>query len=159
MGKVSRRRFLKDAVAGAVGVGLAPEALSALAATQHQSNASAGSSAATQKKSNQPNIILICCDQFRADVCRREGFALDTTPFMDSLARSGVWFDKAYCASPSCVPSRQAMWTGRWPTATGIESNGNVDETPQFKAGLLEAIESQGYKTDAIGKTYHSYIR
>jgi arylsulfatase A-like enzyme len=107
----------------------------------------------------KPNIIFIECDQFRADVCRREGFALDTTPFLDFLARSGSWFNRAYAASPSCVPSRNSLWTGRWPTATGIKSNANLEDPPNFKTGLDEIIRSQGYKMAAIGKMFHSYLR
>ncbi|HEY1788757.1 MAG TPA: sulfatase-like hydrolase/transferase [Verrucomicrobiae bacterium] len=107
----------------------------------------------------KPNIILIQCDQFRADVCAREGFPLDTTPFIDSLARSGTWFNRAYAASPSCVPSRNSFWTGRWPTATGIKSNANTNDSTNFKVGLDDVIKSQGYKMAAIGKMFHSYLR
>lgn len=109
--------------------------------------------------SRKPNIIFIECDQFRADVCSREGFPLDTTPFLDSLARTGIWFNRAYAASPSCVPSRNAFWTGRWPTATGIKSNANLRDTPNFKVGLDDILKSQGYKMAAIGKMFHSYLR
>lgn len=107
----------------------------------------------------KPNIILIQCDQFRADVCGREGFPLDTTPFLDSLARSGVWFNRAYAASPSCVPSRNSLWTGCWPTSTGIKCNANLQHFPRFNKGLDEVIKSQGYKMAAIGKMFHSYLR
>lgn len=110
-------------------------------------------------KARKPNIILIQCDQLRADVCRRESFPLDTTPFLDSLARDGTWFNNAYCASPSCVPSRNALWTGRWPTATGIKSNANVTYLPNFKTGMDDVIKSQGYKMAGIGKMFHSYLR
>ncbi|HTV42777.1 MAG TPA: sulfatase-like hydrolase/transferase [Candidatus Sulfotelmatobacter sp.] len=116
-------------------------------------------SADTDFKTRNPNIIFIQCDQFRADVCRREGFPLDTTPFLDWLARSGTWFDKAYAASPSCVPSRNSLWTGHWPTATGIKSNANIKAFPNFKTGMDDVIKSQGYKMAAIGKMFHSYLR
>ncbi len=46
--------------------------------------------------SNRPNIVIIMTDQQRADLTAREGFALDTTPFLDSLAAGGAWFDRAY---------------------------------------------------------------
>ncbi len=107
----------------------------------------------------KPNIVFIECDQFRADVCSREGFPLDTTPFMDSLARTGIWFNKAYAASPSCVPSRNSLWTGRWPTSTGIKSNANLNDTPNFNVGLDDVVKAQGYKMAAIGKMFHSYLR
>ena len=49
----------------------------------------------------RPNIVLVMTDQQRADVSAREGFELDSTPFLDSLARSGCWFDRAYTSAPN----------------------------------------------------------
>lgn len=44
----------------------------------------------------KPNIVIVMTDQHRADHSAREGFPLDTTPYLDHLASQGVWFDKAY---------------------------------------------------------------
>ena len=44
----------------------------------------------------RPNIVLIMTDQQRADLCAREGYALDTTPFLDELAGRRVLV-KAEC--------------------------------------------------------------
>ena len=51
--------------------------------------------------STRPNIVIIMTDQQRADLCAREGYPLDTTPFLDSLAASGTWFDRAYTSNPT----------------------------------------------------------
>jgi len=67
----------------------------------------------SQNQHKSPNIVLIIADQFRADACKREGFALNTTPFLDSLAETGIWFNRAYCASPACVPSRTSLIVNR----------------------------------------------
>ena len=37
----------------------------------------------------RPNVVIIMTDQQRADLCAREGYALDTTPFIDSFAKTG----------------------------------------------------------------------
>src|SRR5690625_4821244 len=108
--------------------------------------------------SQPPNIIMILCDQFRADVCKREGFGLDTTPFLDSLAQNGTWFNKAYCAAPACVPSRTAMQTGRFPSSTRVKSNHNIPDAV-FKKDMLDAVKARGYRTGIVGKTGHSYLR
>ena len=50
---------------------------------------------------------------------RRDGGA----PHLTELAREGVTFEHAYCASPLCGPSRSAMLTGRLPSATGVYDN------------------------------------
>ena len=110
------------------------------------------------QKSKKPNIILVLCDQYRADACKREGFGLDTTPFLDSLARGGTWFNKAYCAFPACVPSRTAMLTGRFPTATRVKSNYNMQDAV-FKEDMIDALKAKGYRTAIVGKTGHSYLK
>lgn len=108
-------------------------------------------------QAKQPNIILVICDQFRADACKREGFALDTTPFLDSLAENGTWFNKAYCAYPACVPSRTAMLTGRFPDATRVKSNFNIRDAT-FTKDIVDAVKAEGYLTASVGKNFHSYL-
>jgi arylsulfatase A-like enzyme len=103
-----------------------------------------------------PNIVLIIADQMRADACGREGFSLDTTPFLDSLAKNGTWFNKAYCAAPACVPSRTSMMTGRFPSATRVHTNWNIQDAT-FKADLVDVVKAKGYKTALIGKN-HTYL-
>lgn len=103
-----------------------------------------------------PNIILILCDQVRADVCKREGFALDTTPFLDSLAYSGTWFNKAYTSSPASVPARTSLLSGRFPNATRVRSNHNLQDAI-YSEDLIDIVRSCGYKTALIGKN-HSYL-
>jgi len=117
-----------------------------------------GSAAGSGKNSHQsPNIVLIIADQFRADACKREGFALNTTPFLDSLAENGVWFNRAYCASPACVPSRTSLMTGRYPTATHVRSNMNLKDA-WYETDLMEVLRTKGYQTALIGKN-HSYLK
>ena len=104
-----------------------------------------------------PNVVLILTDQFRADACKREGFALDTTPFLDQLAANGVWFNRAYCASPACVPSRTSMLTGRFPSATHVRSNMNLKDA-YYQTDLIQVFHGAGYQTALIGKN-HSYLK
>ena len=114
----------------------------------------------TDKEHNlkkSPNIVLIMVDQLRADACKREGFALNTTPFLDSMAETGVWFNRAYCASPACVPSRTSMMTGRFPTATHVRSNMNLKDA-YYQTDLMEVLRARGYQTALIGKN-HSYLK
>jgi hypothetical protein len=60
----------------------------------------------------QPNVGLIMTDQQQAALCKREGFGLDTTPFLDHLAAEGVSFSKAYTSSPTCTPRGSASLPG-----------------------------------------------
>jgi len=69
------------------------------------------------------NVVVIMTDQQRVDACAREGFELDTTPFLDELASDGTWFDRAYTSTPVCAPARAGFLTGRYPTATNVWIN------------------------------------
>jgi arylsulfatase A-like enzyme len=110
-----------------------------------------------QNSQQTPNIVLIITDQFRADACKREGFALNTTPFLDNLAETGVWFNKAYCAMPACVPSRTSMMTGRFPSATHVRSNWNLSDA-YYKTDLMKVMRDNGYQTALIGKN-HCFLK
>jgi len=110
-----------------------------------------------QNSQHSPNIVLIITDQFRADACQREGFALNTTPFLDNLAETGTWFNKAYCAMPACVPSRTSMMTGRFPSATHVRSNWNLKDA-YYKTDLMKVMRENGYQTALIGKN-HCFLK
>lgn len=104
----------------------------------------------------KPNIILIMTDQQQARVCGREGFPLEVTPHQDRMAAQGVWFDKAYTATPLCGPARVSTFTGRFPTATGIRSNRVKGEGVEIrgKTDLLQVLRGEGYHTALIGKNH-----
>ncbi|MBI3985870.1 MAG: sulfatase [Lentisphaerae bacterium] len=42
------------------------------------------------------------------------------TPNLQRLAEQGVIFRQAFCAAPTCSPSRAAMETGQWPHSCGM---------------------------------------
>lgn len=62
----------------------------------------------------KPNVILIMADQLRADVLGK-GY----TPTIDALIEESVAFNRTYCASPLCVPSRGAFFSGLYPNTNG----------------------------------------
>ena len=115
---MQRRDFLKTASICGAGTLIPNHALPEAAL--------AGAAAAGAVK--QPNILLIVSDQHRAGITKRSGYPLDTSPTLDKLADSGVGFDRAYCTAPLCVPSRTSMITGRWPDATRVRSNDQIND-------------------------------
>lgn len=106
---------------------------------------------------SQPNIIIVMTDQQRADVSRREGFPLDTTPFLDALATQGTWFDRAYTTMPVCLPARVSLLTGRYPSATRARTNHNGEDA-YFETDLFDLVREQGYRSALCGKN-HSHAR
>ncbi|MFS0724794.1 sulfatase-like hydrolase/transferase [Paenibacillus sp. 1P07SE] len=66
---------------------------------------------------SKPHVIIIMADQLRYDAIGPH------TPHIASLLQESVVFDRAYCASPLCVPARGAFFTGRYPNETGCLIN------------------------------------
>jgi arylsulfatase A-like enzyme len=109
------------------------------------------------KVAGTPNIVVIMTDQQRADFTRAGGFALDTTPFIDTLGRSGARFRNAYTPMPVCAPARCSLFTGRYPKATHVRQNsatGNIFRP----ADLVDVLRERGYRLYLAGKN-HSYLR
>ncbi len=106
--------------------------------------------------SQRPNVIIIMTDQQRADLCAREGYPLDTTPFLDSLAKRGAWFDRAYTTTPLCGPARASLVTGRYPSATRCRTNHNLDDVIDCE-NVFQLFHENGYKTALCGKN-HSHL-
>lgn len=102
-----------------------------------------------------PNVIIIMTDQQRADLSQREGFSLDTTPFLDNLSREGVWFNRAYTSAPICVAARISMLTGRYPSATHVRSNHNIRDA-YYTQDMFDVFRANGYAIGFSGKN-HSY--
>jgi len=75
---------------------------------------------------------------------------------LDSLARSGTWFNKAYTSAPACVPARTSLIQGRFPSATRVRSNHNIEDVVA-STDMIEVVNSCGYRTALIGKN-HSYL-
>ena len=55
---------------------------------------------------SRPKILWICTDQQRFDTIGALNNAQVHTPNLDKLVAKGVAFERAYCQSPICTPSR-----------------------------------------------------
>ena len=106
--------------------------------------------------SSRPNVVVIMTDQQRADLSGREGSPLDTTPFMDSFARQGVWFNRAYTSMPVCGPARVSLLTGRYPSASRVRTNWNIPDA-YYARDLFDVFRATGYATALCGKN-HSHL-
>ena len=105
----------------------------------------------------RPNVIIIMTDQQRADLCGREGFPLEITPFADSMAYDNVWFDRAYTSMPASSPARCSMFTGRYPSVTDVRTNHNLKDI-DFETDMRQVLKEAGYHTALIGKN-HAYLK
>lgn len=103
--------------------------------------------------SEQPNVVLIISDQFRADCLSIEGHPIVQTPWLDSIAGGGVRCRKAYTACPVCVPARRTLMTGQRPRTHGLFNNRNVG-LPGNPTTLAQAFQNAGYQTHRAGKMH-----
>jgi arylsulfatase A-like enzyme len=99
----------------------------------------------------RPNILLCIADDWSWPHAGACGDAVVRTPTFDSLARMGVLFRHAYCAAPSCTPSRAAILTGRPPHA--LEAGGNLwGYLPAKFPVYPDLLEAAGYAVGHSGK-------
>lgn len=63
----------------------------------------------------KPNIVLFLADDWSWPHAGLYGDSVVSTPNFDRLGQEGMTFTNAYCAAPSCTPSRAAILTGMYP--------------------------------------------
>ena len=110
------------------------------------------------QKKQRPNILVIITDQQSASMMSCAGNPYLKTPAMDSLASTGVRFDRAYCTDPVCIPSRFSLMTGRMPSEIGLRNNdlSQIDAIPEHikNQGLGYLFRNAGYDAAYGGKVH-----
>ena len=119
---------------------------------------------------DQPNVIVVMCDQFRAFAAGCYGNDFCKTPNIDRLASQGVRFDIGVSPNPVCTPARACTMTGQYsrtcqgdptnplapfaqPDGTRLCSPWPVWERKQCTDPTLpEQLRDAGYDTALIGK-------
>jgi choline-sulfatase len=104
------------------------------------------------KPDDRPNLLLIIGDDHGGGTMGIEGDPRQATPNLDTVAREGVLFERAYCNSPLCTPSRQSLITGKLPHAVGVTLLNTRLSDDVLTMG--EWFRDQGYQTAAIGKMH-----
>ena len=104
---------------------------------------------------DRPNVLIVISDDLASIATGTwgpGGEGLVPTPGIDALARRGVVFERALCASPFCTPSRQSFLTGRWPHAIRVTQLKST--LPKDAPTLGTVFRDAGYRTAAIGKMH-----
>lgn len=98
----------------------------------------------------RPNVLFILSDQHRQ--CSMPGVdgCEVIAPNMERLQRTGTSFVNCYSNYPLCSPARAMLFSGRWPSDTGVFSNLSELEPSQDSLGHIFA--RGGYQTCFIGK-------
>ncbi len=97
-------------------------------------------------------ILFVTTDQQRYDTLGCNGSIIGRTPIIDSIARSGIRFERAHPQSVVCMPSRSTILTGQYPTTHGVWMNGVA--LPQDAPSVAQVLSEHGYRTSLIGKAH-----
>tara|TARA_R110002050_G_scaffold149250_1_gene275629 strand:- start:19993 stop:21522 length:1530 start_codon:yes stop_codon:yes gene_type:complete len=128
----------------------------------------------SESENQRPNFILLLTDDqsYHLSLTGESGIQ---TPNIDSLARRGVFFTKAYSTAASCSPCRSSILTGMYPhsnghwrnTVTPVMSDPDVEFSRQSAKvdavgvhedlpTLIELMNAKGYKTGITSKFHLS---
>lgn len=105
-----------------------------------------------------PHIILITCDELRADALSCYGNRVISTPNLDALAARGTRFQRAYTNSPWCLPSRCSLATGLYPHRNGSYSNFRDIPLDAELPNIYSLLQAAGYHTAHIGKCHYAPV-
>ena len=103
----------------------------------------------------RPNIVWIMADDHAYQAIGAYGGRFrgeNLTPNIDTLARDGVIFTRAYVANSICAPSRATLLTGKHSHMNGKRTNrgGFNHDQRQFQ----KVLRTSGYQTAMIGKIH-----
>ncbi len=88
-------------------------------------------------------------DTLRADFLGAYGFAAETSPHLDALARESVVFERALAASSRTAPSHASILTSRWVRRHSV-GWGNGSTRLSGIPTLAERFREAGYETAAF---------
>ncbi len=107
-------------------------------------------------------ILYIDIDSLRADHLGCYGYRRDTSPNIDNVAAQGIRFDNFYVSDTPCLPSRTALFGGRFGIHNGLCGHGGTAADPfldgpprEFQSDLsrtcwMTKLRRCGYHTATI---------
>ena len=75
------------------------------------------------------------------------GYHRDTSPTIDRLAAEGLRCTNVYTSDAPCLPSRTAMYSGRFGIHTGVVGHGGTAAQPKIEGptrGFGDLFDAQG---------------
>ena len=104
---------------------------------------------------NRPNIVWMFSDDHAYQAIGAYGGRLEQenlTPNIDSIARDGILFERAYVANSICAPSRATLLTGKHSHLNGKYDN--RDDFNHEQQQFQKILQDAGYQTAMIGKIH-----
>ena len=154
---MNRRQFMKASIGAATAL-----AAQRLAFGQSSQPAGGPGAAGQSQPASSPaagapgkrlNFLFITADDMNYNAPGFTGNPIPgLTPNMDKLASQGLWVVNAHVAAAICMPSRQAMMTGRYPHNNGAPGFDPIDVNVPT---LQEQLHAAGYLNGILGKVKH----
>ncbi|MCF7740170.1 MAG: sulfatase-like hydrolase/transferase [Candidatus Marinimicrobia bacterium] len=104
-------------------------------------------------------VIYFDVDTLRPDHLGCYGYHRNTSPNIDRIAKKGISFSNCYTSNPPCLPSRTALWSGRFGIHSGVEGHGGTAADPFLEgperwflsnwgiSNWMHLMRKQGFKT------------
>lgn len=100
---------------------------------------------------DRPNILFVIADDWSHGHAGVFGDQVVKTPNIDAIGKDGAVFLNAFCAAPSCTPSRAAILTGRFPHE--LEAGASLwGYLPKKFDNYSVILEKAGYHVGLMGK-------
>src|SRR3954471_23334765 len=96
-----------------------------------------------------PNVVVITIDTLRADHLGCYGYKQIHTPAIDGLAGDSLRFERAYTSVPVTLPSHSALFTGTYPTFSGMHDFA-ANKLGPGQPTLASVLKEHGYTTAAV---------
>ncbi len=98
---------------------------------------------------SRPNVVFITIDTLRADHLGCYGYKQIKTPNIDALAAESFRFERAFTPVPVTLPSHTAIFTGTYPTYSGMHDFSGNKLSPK-QTTLASVLKQNGYATGAV---------
>lgn len=97
-------------------------------------------------QSEKPNVLLLIADSLRPDPLSCYGGSVATDAF-DRVANSGTVFERAYACAPGTAISHASLFSGQYPSTSGIDGQKDIPDSVPM---LAEHLAAHGYETFGI---------
>ena len=87
------------------------------------------------------------------------GYHRHTSPVIDKLAADGVRFNNVYCSDAPCLPSRTALYQGRFGIHTGVVGHGGTAADPKRQGrdrGFQSTYEEDSFPRQLQKRGFHT---
>jgi arylsulfatase A-like enzyme len=107
----------------------------------------------------RPSVLFVNVDDWNDWNEVLQGHSQAITPNIKRLSERGVVFSNAICSSPTCLPSRTALFSGIHPARSGNIVNDNGIHPWRFyvpdAVTLPKHLSCNGWKSIGIAKNFH----